>query len=158
MLEDLAEKTLQYAIANGAQYCDVRAESVTSSGFLFENGQVEHSSSRLDRGLGIRVLANGAWGFYSMASPKSMESVRDGVLSAIRGALFYSHAKKKKVILSDCKAHVDTVIQKAAKVPRMEDMVEIAADCDRRIRGQKRIHKSSVLVQTDEFQKYFVNS
>jgi len=39
-LEDFAEKSTQFAMENGAQYCDVRAETVESYGFFLENSEI----------------------------------------------------------------------------------------------------------------------
>lgn len=158
MLEELAEKAMGFALANGAEYCDVRAESVGSRGFLFENGQVEHSFNNLEKGLGIRILAGGAWGFYSASYPESFDVIGDGIMNAIRGALLYSNTKKEKVILSECKACLDTVRQDPVKKPTIEDMAGLAAECDGRMRSRKRIHKSSIFMHHDEFHKYFLNS
>jgi len=63
-LEDIAEKAVDYALTLGCQYCDVRAENSTKQGFLIENSIVEYSSTKNEEGLGIRVLNEGAWGFF----------------------------------------------------------------------------------------------
>ncbi|MGI0070068.1 MAG: PmbA/TldA family metallopeptidase, partial [Nitrosopumilaceae archaeon] len=88
MLHDFADKAVQIALGNGAQYCDVRAEVFTTKGFLLENGEIEHFSSTMDTGLGIRILANGSWGFYSISNPKSIEDIKIGILDAVRAALY----------------------------------------------------------------------
>ncbi|MDE1764914.1 MAG: TldD/PmbA family protein [Thaumarchaeota archaeon] len=149
---------MQFALENGAQYCDVRAEKTTSNGFLLENGQVEHLTFKAENGLGVRVLADGAWGFCSVSDPESIDELKERVLDAVKSALYYTQSKKHKVRLVDVKAHVDTVHRKAIKTPTIDGMINMALDCDKIMRTRKRIHKSSILMHHDAFDKYFVNS
>ncbi|HXX06164.1 MAG TPA: DNA gyrase modulator, partial [Candidatus Bathyarchaeia archaeon] len=158
MLQESADKAVQIALENGAQYCDVRAEVFSTKGFLLENGEIEHFSSVMDSGLGIRVLANGSWGFYSISNPMSIEEVKIGILDAVKSALFYSSMKKQKVKLAETPANVETVQFKVEKKPSIEEMTKIASDCDKIIREKKFIHKSSISMHHDEFSKYYVNS
>jgi len=158
LLQDFADKAVQIALDNGARYCDVRAEVFATKGFLLENGEIEHFSSTADTGLGIRVLANGSWGFYSISNPKLFEDVKFGILDAVKSALYCALMKKQKVKLAETPAFVETVQFKVEKKPSIDEMTEIAFDCDKIIREKKRIHKSSISMHHDEFSKYYVNS
>ncbi|MDE1770399.1 MAG: TldD/PmbA family protein [Thaumarchaeota archaeon] len=157
-LEDYAEKAVQIALENGSQYCDVRAESVKTSGFVIENGEVENFVSSGDSGLGIRVLANGAWGFCSISGPKSFDRIKDNVIDTIKSALHYSKYKKQKVRLAEVKPSVENVNYKVSIEPTIEDMIRIGLESDKIIQNKKRIIKSSVSIHHDKFHKYFVNS
>ena len=157
-LEYFAEKSMQYAIQSGAQYCDVRAETVQSEGFLLENGEIEHFTSTSDSGLGIRVLANGAWGFYSISNPKSLDEVKNAIMDAVKSALHYSTNKKQKVKLAESHVYVDEVNFSASRKPTLEEMTKIGFECDKIMRSKKGIHKSSLSMEHDTFSKYFVNS
>ena len=158
LLEDFADKMVQLALQNGIQYCDVRAETIKSDSFLLENGQIEHFSSKFDAGLGIRILAGGAWGFYSISNPKSVGELKEGVTSAIKCALYSAQTKKQKVKLAETRVCVDTVDYGMIETPAVEEMTKLALDCDRIIRVRKRIKKSSIHMHHDVFHKYFVNS
>lgn len=158
MLQDFADGVIQFALRNGAQYCDVRAETIESNGFLLENGQVEHFLSKSENGLGVRVLADGAWGFFSASNPKSLDELKDGISDAIKSSLYCANAKKQKVKLAETRAYVDTVDHKVIKKPTPEEMIKLALECDKIIRTRNRIHKSSISAHHDVFHKYFVNS
>ncbi len=158
MLEDIADKVVQFALQNGARYCDARAEVTTSNGFFLENGEVEHTASKSENGLGIRILVEGAWGFYSVSEPKAFDELKDGIIDAVKSALYYSQTKKQKVKLAKSKAFTDRIVQGIIKKPSTEEMISLALDCDKIIRTRKRIHKSSIFMHHDEFHKYFVNS
>jgi TldD protein len=158
LLKEFADKAVQIAVGNGAQYCDVRADVVVTNEFLLENGEIDHFSSTTDSGLGIRVLAGGAWGFYSMTNPKSIEDIKSGITDAVKSALHYAYMKKQKVNLAETRAFVDTVQFRVEKIPSIEEMTKLAYDCDKILRSKKTIHKSSVSMRHDEFCKYYVNS
>ena len=157
-LEDFAEKSTQFAIQSGAQYCDTRAETVETDGFLLENGEIEHFTSSRDSGLGIRVLANGAWGFFSISNPKSIDEVKNATMDAVKSALHYSTNKKQKVKLAENHVYVDEVNFSVSQKPTLEELTKIGFECDRIIKSKKRIHKSSLSMKHDTFSKYFVSS
>src|SRR5215831_12808793 len=125
MLNDFAEKAVHFALEDGAQFCDVRAEVFSTKGFLLENGEIEHLSSASDSGLGIRVLTDGAWGFCSFSNPKTIDDVKNGILSSVKAAKYYASFKKQKVVLAESKAVVDQVFFKVKKKPSIEEMMKI---------------------------------
>lgn len=157
-LEDYADRALKVALDAGSQYCDVRAESVTSTGFVIENGEVENFVSSSDSGLGIRVLVNGAWGFYSVSTPKSFDVVKENIVDAVKAAKYYSESKKHKVRLAEVRSFTDQVNFKIQVEPNIEEMVKLGLASDKIIRDKKRIIKSSVSIHHDKFHKYFVNN
>ncbi|MGI0065658.1 MAG: PmbA/TldA family metallopeptidase, partial [Nitrosotalea sp.] len=108
-LEDYAEKVIPIALDAGSQYCDVRAESVNTEGFVIENGEVENFVSSHDSGLGIRVLVNGAWGFYSVSEPKSFDGIKQNIIDAVKVAKYYSEYKKHKVKLAKVRSFTDDI-------------------------------------------------
>ncbi|MGI0056965.1 MAG: PmbA/TldA family metallopeptidase, partial [Nitrosarchaeum sp.] len=157
-LEDYADKAVEYALQSGCQYCDVRAETVTSNGFLLENGEIEHFTSLRDSGLGIRVLAAGSWGFYSVSNPCSLEEIKNAAHDAVKSALHYSKSKKQKVKLADAPTFIDKIDFRVVKQPSIEEMTKLGFECDNIIKSKKAINKSSISMEYDVFSKYFINS
>ncbi|MGI0017379.1 MAG: PmbA/TldA family metallopeptidase, partial [Nitrosotalea sp.] len=148
-LEDYADTALKVALDAGSQYCDVRAESVMATGFVIENGEIENFVSSSDSGLGIRVLVNGTWGFYSISDPKSFDAVKENILDAVQAARYYSESKKHKVRLAEVHSFTDKVNFKVAIEPNVEEMVKLGLESDKIIRDKKRIIKSSVSIHHD---------
>jgi len=66
-LKELVELALDTAQARGATYADVRVVERQRQGINVKNGTVESLDETEDRGLGVRVVAEGAWGFASSA-------------------------------------------------------------------------------------------
>jgi TldD protein len=157
-LQDFAEKAVDHASILGCQYCDVRAEIKKNQGFLIENSEIEYSSTKNDLGLGIRVLNDGAWGFFSISNPLSIDDVREGVKEATKTALSYSSTKKHKSILRN----IDTVNEKidfpVKIIPTIEKLIEIGYDCDKIILQNKRVIKSQVSIGYSTVSKIFVNT
>ena len=157
-LEDYAEKAIQIALQNNAQYCDVRVESVQSTGLVVENGEIENFTSSNDSGLGIRVLVNGAWGFCSLSNPTSFDLIQEKITDTIQSARHYSIHKKQKVRLADIKPSIDVINYKVKIIPSVEEIVKLGLESDNIIHSTKRIIKSSVSIYHDKFYKYFVSS
>ena len=157
-LEDYAEKAIKIALDAGSQYCDVRAESVKTEGFVIENGEVENFVSSKDSGLGIRVLVNGAWGFYSVSEPKSFGIIQQNIVDIVKAARYYSDYKKHKVRLADIRSFTDDIRFPVLVEPNVAEMIKLGLESDKIIHDKKRIIKSSVSIHHDKFHKYFVNS
>ncbi|UCD17233.1 MAG: hypothetical protein JSV44_12405, partial [Candidatus Zixiibacteriota bacterium] len=61
----LAYTALDECRARGAEYADVRLETIEDENLSISSGTVEPIESTVSTGIGIRVLKNGAWGFAS---------------------------------------------------------------------------------------------
>lgn len=157
-LEDFAEKSVQYAIQIGSQYCDVRAESVQTKGFVIENGEIENFISSSDSGLGVRVLVDGAWGFFSISDPQSFDQLKEKIFDTVKSTKHYSIYKKQQIRLAEIHPSVDRVNYNVDQEPTIEAMVQIGLESDKIIKSRKRIIKSSISLYHDKFHKYFVNS
>jgi len=157
-LEEFAEKAIDFASKSGSQYCDARIETITKKGILIENGEIEYPISKEDEGIGIRVLHSGAWGFYSISDPKSIQEVKNAVNEAIRTAQHYGEKKRKKVTLANISTNEQKIDFPVLKEPNLDELVKIGFDCDKIIHDQKRIFKSNCVLGYATTSKYFVNS
>ncbi|MGH9876082.1 MAG: TldD/PmbA family protein [Nitrososphaerales archaeon] len=159
--EDLASKAIDHALSLGASYADTRFEVRTDKGLLIENGSIEHFASQQESGIGIRVVVDGAWGFYAFANPTNLGDARTAAEQAFKLAKSSSASVKQKVVLADAKAYNDTVDYGFKKDPRdgMNELVQIAKDCDKIIKSTgNRIHRSSVSIGYAYTEKMFMNS
>lgn len=159
--EDLALKAIDHARSLGASYADARLEVRADKELLLENGSIEHVLATQNSGIGIRVLVDGAWGFYALSNPTSINDSKIAAEQAFKLAKSSSMHVKSKIILADTKAFVDKAVYSWKRDPRdaMEELVQIAKECDKIIRGtSNRINKSSVAVGYTHIEKWFVNS
>ena len=75
-LQDLADKIIEYVERSGVQYCDARAEQQVKKSILIENKEIEHTRNSEDKGIGVRLIKNGAWSFCSISNPKSFDEIK----------------------------------------------------------------------------------
>ena len=154
-MEDFALKAVEFAQQMGCSYCDVRAENSSQDGFTIENGQIEYSNLQRDSGVGIRVLNEGAWGFYSISNPTSNDEIRQSVESAIKN----SHkVRKNQIKLGDSPTYQDDINFPVLVEPNLDELVKIGFECDKRIRKNKRIIKSQINLAYKTSLKFFTNS
>ncbi len=158
LLDDRVNKVIQIALSQGAQYCDVRQESVHRTGFLIEDGEIQNSISEIDSGMGIRVLANGAWAFCSMSESNLTDDLYSKISQAVKTALYLSTLKKNKVKLAEAPSFVDKVSLPTQKEPNIDDMVKLGMECYKITREKKRVKKSSITIYHDKITKHFTNS
>jgi TldD protein len=156
--QDLADKAISYAVSLGADYCDARAEKQTRNSVLIENGEIEHVRKKSDNGIGIRILKNGAWGFFSITNPKSLDKIRESIEKTIKNTQYYSEKKKIPSRLSPIKINKITKEFPVIAKPDMDSLIRIGFECDKIISESKKIRKSIVNPWFAENSKYFVNS
>ena len=157
-VEDFADRAIQYALDKGGQYCDIRAETISKNAFVIENGQIEHFTNSDESGLGIRVLNDGAWGFFSISHPTDFEVVKNGVNEALGSALYYAAKKKQKVKIAEVPVFKEKVNFPIKKEPEIDELIKIGLECDKIIQEKNKIIKSQVSVGNSTVSKYFVNS
>jgi TldD protein len=98
-MKDLAQRALDTALAQGASYADVRMVSLRQRYLATKNGETAQVRESESYGLGVRVIASGAWGFAST------DNLTRGGLDAVAGraveiARASSLAKKREVELA----------------------------------------------------------
>ncbi|MFT7539369.1 MAG: TldD protein, partial [Gammaproteobacteria bacterium] len=59
----LAQAAVDKAQALGASYADARVTNLHTEQLRRRNGALSDATECYDRGLGVRVLVDGAWGF-----------------------------------------------------------------------------------------------
>ena len=62
-MKDIASWALNTAAVRGASFADLRIVDDRSRALATKNGKIGHASDSASSGIGIRVIADGAWGF-----------------------------------------------------------------------------------------------
>src|ERR1700724_4837678 len=104
---DLAGQALETARIRGAKYADVRVMHLRQRDLTTKNGQVGTLAQSESIGLGIRVLANGAWGFAS-TDRLTREGVAACAAQAVSIAKASALAKREDVVMAPENAYVDS--------------------------------------------------
>jgi len=157
-LEEFTENAVSIALKQGCQYCDVRSENIVKNWCLIENGEIEHVISKNEKGLGVRILNDGAWGFYSISNPTANNEIKEGVEQAVKTAKYFSRNKKTKTKFVPRNPINDKVTYSVKKEPIIEEILKIALECDKNIHEKKRIIKSQISIGFNHTTKIFTNS
>ena len=97
-MKDLTARVLNLAKMRGASYADVRVVTRMTQRIAVKNGMIEALTQDESRGFGVRVIANGAWGFAATSHDESQE-VERAVTLAISIAKASATTKIKDVNL-----------------------------------------------------------
>jgi TldD protein len=87
-VKDLVQRAVQRALAAGATYADARAVVSRTQEIHTKNGAPEALSDSTDQGVGIRVIASGAWGFAGTASarPEEVDEIAERAVRIARAS------------------------------------------------------------------------
>lgn len=101
---ELAEFGVDYARGRGAQFAEARMEGRRVEALTLRNGVLDNVGSQEDRGIGFRVLVDGAMAFAStsLLTRARVEEALDGALAAAKATrrrhpLALAHAKAAEV-------------------------------------------------------------
>src|SRR5690348_13863346 len=104
---DLAAISLETARLRGAAYADARIMHLRQRDLTTKNGQVGTLAQSESIGIGVRVLANGAWGFAS-TDHLTREGIGACAAQAVSIAKASALAKRSNVVMAAEKAYVDS--------------------------------------------------
>lgn len=87
-MKEFTTRALDLAVARGASYADVRIVKKDNQIIVVKDGKVEALSTTESQGFGVRVIANGSWGFASSSelNAKEIERVTDLALQIAKAS------------------------------------------------------------------------
>jgi len=136
-MKDLADVALDTLSQQKATYGDIRLIDTFSESIQVKNGNVTVLKRSQERGFGIRVIRNGAWGFAA-SSDLSRESIQRVALLAVKVAQASSTLKTEDIRLGETEKIVDTyetpVKLDPLAVP-IEDKIGLLLEADEGMRG-----------------------
>ncbi|MFZ3200019.1 MAG: TldD/PmbA family protein [Candidatus Acidiferrales bacterium] len=139
-MQQLANWAMETAKRRGATYSDVRVMDIRHRDISTKNGEVGALAESESLGIGIRVIASGAWGFAG-TDRLTREGVEACAAEAVAIAKASALAKRENVALAPELAHVDTwqnpFLKDPFRIPveRQMDLL-LAADKEmRRVKG-----------------------
>jgi TldD protein len=158
-LFDILEKVVDRGQELGASYVELRGENGFIEYIQMDDSKVTALTQRIERGVAIRVLADGAWGFVSTGNLDMLET---GVSDAVSMAKAAAKTRKEPIKLADVKAYEDKETLKVEKDPRhvpieekiqyMNEMTKFVQDYD------ERISNVTVKIRTSSGEKFLVTS
>src|SRR2546430_76959 len=157
---DLCTNALDTARLRGAAYGDVRVMHLRQRDLTTKNGQVGTLSQSESIGLGIRVLANGAWGFAS-TDRLTREGVAACAAQAVSIAKASALAKRSEVVLAPEEAYVDSWQSPFRKDPfeiPLETQLALLLAADAEMRRVKGVTLTETDMQFRKIDSWFASS
>ena len=108
-MRDLVERGLNGLQLAGAAYGDVRIVETRRESIEVQNGRTEGVVLGTDRGIGLRAIVDGAWGFAATSRLEG-EAVDRAVGRAVEIARASALLKREDVRLAPCKPVTDTYV------------------------------------------------
>jgi TldD protein len=157
---DYCGHSLEVAQLRGATYADVRVMHMRQRDLTTKNGQVGTLGKCESIGLGIRVVANGAWGFAS-TDKMTREGVAACAAHAVAIARASALAKKENVHLAPEGVYVDSWQGPCKKDPfeiPLETQLELLLAADAAMRKVKGVTLSETDMQFRKIDSWFASS
>jgi TldD protein len=157
---DLAVSALETAKLRGATYADVRVMHLRQRDLTTKNGAVGTLAQSESIGMGVRVLANGAWGFAS-----TDRLTRDGVSACAAQAVSIAKAsalaKRGDVVMVPEDAYVDSWQSPFRKDPfeiPLETQLVLLLAADEEMRRVKGVTLTEAGMQFRKIDGWFASS
>ncbi|NIN66788.1 MAG: TldD/PmbA family protein [Anaerolineae bacterium] len=135
-MDELADRALNLAQTRGATYADIRIIELETQSVAVKNGIVEGVALDSSRGFGVRVIADGAWGFASSArcDPEKVDKI---TALAIQVAKASALVRGDPIDLGPPEAHKDTYRTPVELDPfqvSLEEKIDLLLACDEAMR------------------------
>jgi TldD protein len=140
-MQDCATRAIDTAKRCGASYADARVMDIRQRDISTKNGEVGTLVESESLGIGIRVIASGAWGFAS-TDRLTHEGIDSCAAEAVAIAKASALAKHADVALAPEKAYVDTwqnpFVKDPFRIP-VERQIEVLLNADKEMRRVKGV-------------------
>jgi TldD protein len=160
MMDDWAAQALDTAAVRGASYADARLVDSRHRELSTKNGRVGTLAEGESQGLGVRVIADGAWGFAS-TDRLSRRGVEACAAEAVAIAKASALAKRHDVVLAPEQAYVDTwqspYVKDPFRVP-VERQMGLLLEADGEMRKVEGVTIAETSMTFHRFEQLFVST
>ena len=157
---DLATLALDIARLRGATYADVHVMHLRQRDLTTKNGRVGTLAQSESLGLGVRVIANGAWGFAS-TDMLTREGVAACAAQAVAIGKASALAKRGELVLVQEQAYVDSWQSAFRKDPfeiPLETQIALLLAADAEMRRVKGVTLTETGMQFRKIDSWFASS
>jgi len=159
-LKEAIKETLEFLKRKKVEYADIRQIHRVTENIEVKNGNIEGISCDQDQGFGIRIIANGAWGFASSSvlSPAEMKRVANKALEIAKAS---SIIKKELARISPTEVFVDQYTSKYEidpfRVP-LEEKIELLLKATEILRKNDKIKVAEGSMDFYKTEKLFAST
>ncbi len=159
-MREIARAAVEAALNAGASYADARVVRQDHESVQVKNGHVEGVARGEDLGIGIRVIADGAWGFAASAD-LTADSVADTAREAVRIARASARAQAEPITLSDVPpvaAEWSSTCKRDPFAVPLDDKISLLMDMDGLMRATRDVRVAEGQLNSFRTEKFFANS
>src|SRR3954468_16881592 len=159
-MKEIASWALNTAKSRGASFCDLRIVDERNRSLATKNGKVGHASASETLGIGIRVIAEGAWGFAA-TDDMTRESIERTAAQAVAIARSSATVKQYDVALAPEKAAVADWSSPCAIDPfgtSVEDNIALLLAIDKELMSVKGVTLAESNLSFRRYEQWFYSS
>jgi len=159
-MQQLALNTLDLAVRRGAEYADVRAVERRTEDLAVKNGRPERSILAESTGVGVRVLAAGAWGFAA-SSDLDGESLAATVDRALENARAAAQVQVEPLRLPGRPGETgryDAVVERDPFAVPLETRLGLLIACTETMQRRPAVRVAQAHLKLFRERKWFVSS
>lgn len=159
-MEDLTAYAVQTALEAGASYADARYTRQQEENVHVKNGVVESVHASSAQGVGVRVIAEGAWGFAA-TSALTREAVGEAARLAVRIARASAVTQAAPVQLAPVEPAQGRFRMPVAEDPfdvPLAERADLLLDCDRLMAAAAEVQLREGFLELRREEKYFESS
>ena len=130
-----------------AEYVEIRGEELSKLNIELKDGTFSTFTSLKSSGFGIRILAEGAWGF---SSTTKIEELKNAIEKAYKMAKAASRGRYEKIKLADIDIIEDEVKSKMRIKPEevdVQEKVKRMKDLERELKNDKNVKSTRIIYQ-----------
>ena len=145
MSSNFGKIALEEAEKKGASYADIRISEILNENLTVKNGNPETVSLSQEKGFGVRVIVNGAWGFAGSVD-MNKEEIQKTVERAVSIAEASALLKKKEAVLAREKPRKDKYVTSFKKDPfkvSLGQKLDVLIQAGRILKEQSQLIKAS---------------
>lgn len=157
---EAAARALDTAVAQGAEYADVRCEVARTERIEVRNGVVAALADATTAGFGIRALVNGAWGFAACREAEG-EGIDLTAARAVSLARASAAVGRRRIGSAPTRAYVDRFVTPVQRDPSgvpLGDRVALLLEAERRLHGSPDISVGRAWIDLWRTDKYFYST
>ncbi len=158
-MKEILLRALDHGKRFGAKYVDIRYESGISTGVSSTDGKIHESGVSIEKGIGVRALVAGGWGFSAMPISDDNKNILKAVENAVKLAKANDKTKIKLAPIKPVEDEVNYAFKRDSMEVPLEEKAELCREVTKRIsEADKAVKKSSMGIVSAKAEKIFCSS
>lgn len=159
-IEKLANDAVDKALSAGASYVDCRYVEIEDESLLFSDGSPESVNRSTDKGIGVRVIVDGGWGFFG-SSVISGSEIQKAVNMAIKIGKASAKLNESPVELAEVEAYTDSYVSNFKTDPfeiSLKEKLDYLSRLDSFMSRREELNSREAHIDFRKTSSYFASS